>query len=119
MGLDKRYHKDWAYMSRYVRELFNYHCARCGDACQDSVRPDKSLQVHHIDENPQNNPIENLIPLCATCHLQIEREARLHAAGHTNQLEMFDETYMTKMQKMRHQIPPNLKPTCLVIVSHK
>ncbi len=25
-------------------------------------------EIHHIDENPSNNVLENLIPLCPTCH---------------------------------------------------
>ena len=39
---------------------FNHRCARCG-----ADRP----QIHHIDENPSNNDLENLIPLCPNCHL--------------------------------------------------
>jgi len=60
------------------------------------------LQVHHIDENPANNRLENLIPLCASCHLKIEREARLHAPYRKKQMELFeDQTYMSKMREMR------------------
>lgn len=39
---------------------FNHKCAICG-----SERP----QLHHIDENPSNNELLNLIPLCPNCHL--------------------------------------------------
>ena len=60
------------------------------------------LQVHHIDENPANNKLENLIPLCASCHLKIEGEARLHAPYREKQLELFeDHTYMIRMKEMR------------------
>ena len=60
------------------------------------------LQVHHIDENPANNSLENLIPLCASCHLKIEGEARLHAPYREKQLELFeDHTYMCRMNEMR------------------
>jgi len=60
------------------------------------------LQVHHIDENPGNNDLENLIPLCASCHLKIEREARLHAPNHEKQMELFEnQSYMIQMKKMR------------------
>jgi len=60
------------------------------------------LQVHHIDENPGNNDLENLIPLCASCHLKIEREARLHAPNHEKQMELFEnQSYMSQMKKMR------------------
>jgi predicted restriction endonuclease len=43
-----------------VLKEFNYKCAICG-----KERP----QVHHIDENPSNNDLLNLIPLCPNCHL--------------------------------------------------
>ncbi len=43
-----------------VLKEFNHRCAICG-----TDRP----QVHHIDENPSNNELLNLIPLCPNCHL--------------------------------------------------
>ena len=102
MALDQRYHPQWEHISRYVRQLFNSHCAKCGEHCTDLALPEKRLQVHHIDENPANNALENLIPLCATCHLQIEHEARLHAPYQDQQLEFFTQhTYHTAMQAMR------------------
>ena len=44
-----------------VLDEYKHRCAICnGD------RP----QLHHIDENPSNNNILNLIPLCPNCHLR-------------------------------------------------
>ena len=83
MAHDSRYHKEWAEISKYVRLLFNHHCARCGKDCSNPSNSRDLLQVHHIDENPGNNQLENLIPLCSVCHLQIEKEARLHALTFT------------------------------------
>lgn len=101
MALDERYHLEWKNISRYIRELFNYHCACCGKYCKAKTSQKDLLQVHHIDENPENNHFENLIPLCAVCHLRIEKEARLHAPFGNRQTELFPETYMTAMQTMR------------------
>ncbi len=102
MANDSRYHPEWETVSRYVRELFNYHCARCEKDCRKTKNAQMVLQVHHIDENPANNALENLIPLCASCHLKIEGEARLHAPYHEKQLELFeDHTYMSRMKEMR------------------
>ena len=102
MGIDKRYHEEWATVSRYVRELFNFYCARCSKDCRDSKNSGSVLQVHHIDENPGNNDLENLIPLCASCHLKIEKEARLHAPYDGIQLELFDnQSYIQQMNNMR------------------
>jgi hypothetical protein len=39
---------------------YNHLCAICG-----APRP----QIHHIDEDPQNNDLYNLIPLCPNHHL--------------------------------------------------
>ena len=102
MAIDQRYHPEWETVSRYVRELFNFYCARCGKNCRNSKKANSILQVHHIDENPGNNDLENLIPLCAACHLKIEKEARLHAPYTVIQLELFEnQSYMQQMKKMR------------------
>lgn len=37
------------------------------DKCEDCPATE-NLQVHHIDENPQNNDPANLATLCASCH---------------------------------------------------
>ena len=102
MAMDQRYHPEWETVSRYVRELFDFYCARCGKDCRNAKNADSVLQVHHIDENPGNNDLENLIPLCATCHLKIEKEARLHAPYDDIQLELFDnQSYKQQMKNMR------------------
>lgn len=43
-------------------------CGICGDTL--------GLEVHHIDSNRENNKIENLMPLCGTCH-NLVSEGRL------------------------------------------
>ena len=43
-----------------VLKEYNHRCAVCG-----TDRP----QVHHIDENHENNDRLNLLPLCPNCHL--------------------------------------------------
>lgn len=44
---------------RVLRE-FNHRCAICGE---------DNPHLHHIDENPSNNEIDNLITLCPNHHL--------------------------------------------------
>lgn len=49
--------------STYRSTCFEYHekeCIICGE--------DKIVEVHHYDENKENNNPENLIPLCPTHH---------------------------------------------------
>ena len=104
MAIDQRYHPEWETVSRYVRELFDFNCARCCKDCRNAKNADAVLQVHHIDENPGNNDLENLIPLCAACHLKIEKEARLHAPYDVIQLELFEnQSYMKQMKNMRQR----------------
>ena len=108
MPIDQRYIPEWDTVSRYIRELFDFYCARCGKDCRNSKNAESVLQVHHIDENPGNNDLENLIPLCATCHLKIEKEARLHAPYNETQLELFEnQSYMQQMKNMRQSALEN------------
>jgi len=41
-------------------------CEKCGG--------DNNLDIHHKDENYQNNNIDNLICLCRSCHLKEHRK---------------------------------------------
>jgi predicted RNA-binding Zn-ribbon protein involved in translation (DUF1610 family) len=50
------------YRQNAFRE-YDHKCNRCG---YDKVV--EILQVHHIDENRENNQIENLEILCPNCH---------------------------------------------------
>ncbi len=49
-------------LKQYGRDLTQ--CERCG-----AVGPE--IHVHHKDQNPYNNKIENLIILCSRCHSSI------------------------------------------------
>lgn len=59
-GLDNPNYKTG---NNYRTICFNHHekkCVVCGE--------DKIVEVHHLDENHNNNEPENLIPLCPTHH---------------------------------------------------
>lgn len=43
-------------------------CQKCGST--------DNLDVHHIDENPFNNDLENLTLLCRSCHMKEHRGGR-------------------------------------------
>lgn len=60
----------------------DYTCADCGS-------PD-GIEVHHIDGNPLNDAIENLIGLCHACHRA--RHMRAHTDWRLNEMRReFDE----------------------------
>jgi hypothetical protein len=51
------------FSKKYRRVCFGYHehkCVVCGE--------DKMVDVHHFDENRDNNDPENLIPICSNHH---------------------------------------------------
>ena len=47
-------------------KLYEHRCAVCGWDEDADI-----LQVHHIDENRQNNIVNNLIILCPNCHAKL------------------------------------------------
>ena len=48
-------------ISNEVLKLSDMTCCVCRDR-------KKYVQIHHIDENPANNTIDNLAVLCLQCH---------------------------------------------------
>ena len=42
--------------------------AAYGRRCADCGRTDVPLEVHHVNSDPTDNRIQNLIPLCVDCH---------------------------------------------------
>ena len=81
MPMDRsRYPKDWNAIALAVKQECGWICRGCGKQC---LKPDddtsqlgvsekaqRTLTVHHSDFKPENNRRENLIPLCAPCHLR-------------------------------------------------
>lgn len=53
------------YRDMAMRE-YAHQCAICGWKEDEDI-----LQVHHIDENRQNNALKNLIILCPNCHAKL------------------------------------------------
>ena len=47
------------------------------------------LEMHHLDGNPSNNEIENLIVVCGNCHSKITRGEISSADVHTKKMELF------------------------------
>jgi hypothetical protein len=51
------------------------HCCFCGKQCTTNI------EIHHVDNNPQNNDEDNLIPLCFDCHGELARYNPKHPKG--------------------------------------
>ena len=54
-------------LRKKIYEKFEYTCGYCKKVKHDRMIP---LQIHHIDDNPMNTVIENLVPLCLSCHMK-------------------------------------------------
>jgi len=77
------YPTDWMEIARAVKQAAGYRCSRCDRQCLPatnsyrhlniSLRRALSAQVHHLDSNPSNNHLNNLVCLCAGCHLRMHR----------------------------------------------
>jgi 5-methylcytosine-specific restriction endonuclease McrA len=55
---------------RRALEKFGESCCLCGRTMGDR---DQGLSVHHINGDESDDRMENLIPLCQSCHLKVHR----------------------------------------------
>ena len=92
-----RYPDNWKEIALMVKEQAQWKCCRCGQQCLTptddtrhltrSERRKLTLDVHHDNRIPEDNRLENLIPLCSSCHLHY------HYLGQSNvspgQLSLF------------------------------
>lgn len=56
-------------LREYIRNLYGRKCVLCYKTEKENGR---RLSVHHKDGNKKNNNVENLIPLCLSCHNSIK-----------------------------------------------
>ena len=92
-----RYPKNWTEIALKVKETAQWKCSKCGLEClkpsddvsklSKSERMRKTLVVHHSNHKPEDNRIENLIPLCSGCHLSYHSGKRGNVS--LGQLELF------------------------------
>ena len=57
--------------NRIKRELLQQRGTLC-EACKDS----EDHHIHHVDGDPNNNTIENLVMLCVNCHKEEHRKKK-------------------------------------------
>lgn len=77
----------WPALARIVKESVDWRCQDCGVQCYRPGEPavDRRLvlTVHHIDHNPGNCDDDNMIALCAPCHLWADAEHHARNAKRT------------------------------------
>lgn len=64
----KLYPANWKEISLRIRKRYHYKCQRCFT----KSKPKFILTVHHLDINPVNCNLSNLVLLCQKCHLHIQ-----------------------------------------------
>lgn len=79
------------------------HCCFCNKECTTNI------VIHHIDGNPSNNDLDNLIPICFDCHGELEHYSVEHPVGtkyryleikkrRDQVYELYTRQYMRKVQ---------------------
>jgi len=76
-------------VSELLHELRQRSGAKCegyrlGLECAAKLTGDLAPRIHHIDGDPQNNELGNLVLLCPTCHTGVmerlsEKRRKIHA----------------------------------------
>jgi len=100
-----RYTHDWKDIAFQVKEAAGWRCRHCRKQClapgqkvveklSRSERTMIALVVHHANFTPEDNRLENLIPLCAPCHLALHGRARGRTNTSPGQLELPLDCFM-------------------------
>ena len=68
----------------------------------------KSVQIHHVDENPENNRIENLAVLCLECHLETQLSGGFRRRLDADQVILYRNDWLIIVSKERAANPERL-----------
>src|SRR5271165_5236031 len=73
--------------------------------------PGKKLQIHHIDENPNNSSEPNLAALCLDCHTDTQISGGFHRKLDAHQVVLYRDDWNACVQQRR---APGAAPTLTV-----
>lgn len=82
----ERYTSDWKQIAFSIKEAVGWKCQKCGKQCRrpgerfDTHR--RTLTVAHLNHTPEDMRPENLMAMCAPCHLRYD--AKHHAETRRN-----------------------------------
>lgn len=94
-----RYPADWKRIAFCVKEAADWKCEKCGKQCRRPGEPldthKRTLTVAHLNHVPEDIRPENLMAMCAPCHLRYD--AKHHAETRKNrrkasQIKLVDHT---------------------------
>ncbi len=64
-------------------------------------KPGRAIQIHHIDENPSNNVLENLAVLCLDCHQKTQVKGGFDRKLDAAQVKLYRDDWHTIIKQMR------------------
>lgn len=66
--------------------------------------PRKSIQIHHLDENPSNNAMDNLVVLCLDCHDQTQITGGFGRKLSADQVILYRNDWHKLVEKRRNEL---------------
>jgi len=87
-----QYPAEWEAIAQEVKEAADWRCVHCGRQC---YRPGEKVETrkrvltvaHWPDSDPMNVAKENLLALCAPCHLRLDASMHARRAAGTRRLK--------------------------------
>ena len=91
MPMEKaRYPTNWKDIANAVKERAGWICQKCGKQCRKPSEPfdthKRTLTVAHLDHMPEHCTEDNLMAMCAPCHLKYD--AQQHADSRRKKKEV-------------------------------
>ena len=96
----RKYTQQWKETTKKIKEAFGWKCALCR---REHALEGKGsiLGVHHIDGDSENDSKENLLVLCFSCHVKVDREAEQYFLYKDIQLSFCpDMDYLSAMKDL-------------------
>lgn len=87
MPMDRsKYPHNWDQIATDKKNKSGWCCDKCGTLHMGDGSMRTCLTVHHLDHDPSNNHPDNLVSLCAPCHLREEAKWKRSAKGKQRRL---------------------------------
>jgi hypothetical protein len=77
---------------------------RAARTCAVCRIPGRRVQIHHIDEDPSNNDLANLVPLCFDCHDQTQIKGGFARRLDATQVRRFRDDHFERIEKQRNEV---------------
>lgn len=79
----ERYPSDWEQIAMAKKESVGWKCEKCGKQCRKPGEPfdthKRTLTVAHLNHTPEDVRPENLMAMCAVCHLRYDSSSHVES----------------------------------------